>query len=100
MSKKDESCATILFAIALIPALLLGNSYSIVSLWRWFAVPLGAPAIGMAHAFGIGLLLEALKSSGRAAPKEDETIWTAAIYGVVRCLAIYGAGYLAHLVMT
>ena len=100
MSKKDESCATILFAIALIPALLLGNSYSIVSLWRWFAVPLGVPAIGMAHAFGLGILLEALKSSGRSTPKEDQTIGSVAIEGVVRCLFIYGLGYVAHLVMT
>lgn len=40
-------------------------------LWFWFIVPFGAPAIGMAHAFGLLLLKHGLARS--RAPKSKES---------------------------
>jgi hypothetical protein len=36
-----------------VPAALL-NGYALATLWQWFVVPLGLPAIGFAHAYGLG----------------------------------------------
>lgn len=36
---------------------VLFNGYAISVLWRWFAVPLGVPAISVAHGIGIDLLM-------------------------------------------
>lgn len=38
-----------------IPASLF-KAYTLATCWMWFAVPLGLPAVGWAHAYGIGLL--------------------------------------------
>ena len=36
---------------AMVPSALL-RGYVLATLWRWFVVPLGMPAIGWAHAYG------------------------------------------------
>lgn len=47
--------------IALVIALSLWSAWGVVTLWGWYAVPLGAPIIGYWHAAGISLLLHMLK---------------------------------------
>jgi hypothetical protein len=58
--EKEDGCAAALSKVAL----LLGGGffrvYAITVLWRWFAVPLGIPAVGFWHVCGIGVLLGAL----------------------------------------
>ncbi len=98
--KKVESCLAILFVTALLPVILLGNAYTIVALWRWFVVPFGLPAIGMAHAYGLTVLFEALKPSRHSSPEEDQKVWVLATMAMGRCALVYGLGYLAHLVMS
>lgn len=39
-------------------------------LWRWFAVPLGFPVIGIAHAIGLSMLVH-MMASGISARKSD-----------------------------
>ncbi len=99
-AKQEESCSAILFATALLPVIFLGNAYAIVALWRWFVVPLGPPAIGMAHAFGLTVLFDSLGLGGRSTPKEGQPLWLMALIAVARCAFVYGLGYLAHLVMS
>ena len=45
--------------ITLLVAMLIGNTlmagYVLFVFWGWFVVPLGVPAIGIIHAFGIAL---------------------------------------------
>lgn len=43
---------------AMVPSALL-RGYVLATLWQWFVVPLGMPAIGWAHAYGIAALLVA-----------------------------------------
>jgi hypothetical protein len=57
--EKKESWASICVALSLFPAVMLLTAYTIKSLWWWFAVPLRLPAIGLAHAYGIELLVSA-----------------------------------------
>jgi len=45
------------FAFAVLAA------FTISLLWGWFAVPLGLPVIGMAHAFGLSMLVRTLAAS-------------------------------------
>ena len=44
--------------LALVPPLILWNSWILSVLWGWFVVPLGIPAIGVAHAFGLFILVK------------------------------------------
>jgi len=63
MSANDEAYAalgklsTALGALALVPLLALFRAWVALKMWVWFAIPLGAPAIGMAHAYGLCLLI-------------------------------------------
>ena len=43
-------------SIALLAVGSLIRAYVLAQCWRWFAVPLGAPSIGMAHAYGLAML--------------------------------------------
>lgn len=54
--------AVLLFVVA-----ILSLSFALSGLWALFVVPLGLPAIGMAHAYGLSLLI----SMFRLNPKKD-----------------------------
>lgn len=43
--------------LALSVPLVLLDAAVLATLWRWFAVPLGAPAVGLAHMVGIATLV-------------------------------------------
>jgi hypothetical protein len=47
--------------IALVLALLAGSvlwtGFVLSTLWAWFLIPLGAPAVGVIHAAGIGMIV-------------------------------------------
>lgn len=44
--------------------------FEVSTLWRWFARPLGAPALGIGHAVGLAMLTSALTY----APRESSTV--------------------------
>lgn len=52
---------TFLLSIAGIPL----NAYAFLVLWRYFAIPIGAPSIGFAHAMGLLLFWGFLKPRDR-----------------------------------
>lgn len=45
-----------LLIAAMLPSWPL-NAWILAKLWAWFLVPLGVPAVGMAHGYGIWVLL-------------------------------------------
>jgi hypothetical protein len=47
---------------------MLYYAWTLTVLWTWFLVPLGMPAIKLAHAYGIGLIAGLFK----AAPNETK----------------------------
>lgn len=46
---------TVIHILCLFAAGVLG-AFVLVQLWAWFMLPLGVPAIGVAHAYGIGVI--------------------------------------------
>ncbi len=60
-------------AIALIPLLTILRGLVLSTLWRWFLVPLGAPAIGIAAAIGISVIVAMLTANPHAATNEKTT---------------------------
>ena len=75
----------------------------VVVLWGWFAVPLGLPTIGVAHAVGISALVALVVAAPVPKSAEDDDEWEE-IYRLVR-ISLYRAflalavGYGAHLAM-
>ena len=43
-------------SIALLAVGSVIRAYVLAQCWKWFALPLGAPSIGMAHAYGLAML--------------------------------------------
>lgn len=90
------------------------RAFVIAALWRWFAQPLGLPAIGMAHAYGFGLLINYVSAGGTVKDRDiadlavsrdatsDERRWYVMIH-VSRYLLVpamvLGFGYLARTIM-
>ena len=53
-----------LVAMVFIGPLLLWRGFALSCLWEWFAVPLQAPALGVAHATGLFLILRLVRAGG------------------------------------
>ena len=52
-----EKFLLVMGGVALFVFQLLLTMFTISTIWGWFIVPLGAPVIGMAQAYGISLIL-------------------------------------------
>ena len=72
--------------IGVVEALLKGFVLSV--LWGWFAVPLGVPAIGIAGAIGIALLVGMLSHQAGKDDREIEEIIGASLGGPILVLII------------
>jgi hypothetical protein len=59
MSDLQKSLWKLGFVLALIPVGIYFWAQAYYSLWTWFAVPLGAPVVSMAHAYGLSCLARA-----------------------------------------
>lgn len=55
LTKQENGLYAILILVLLIPGAIY-YAWAFSYLWLWFLVPLGLPAIGVAHAFGLGIL--------------------------------------------
>lgn len=56
--------------VAILTTLL--GAFTTTQLWGWFGVPLGLPAIGLAHAIGISLLVNNFKTLPNINKKEPD----------------------------
>lgn len=61
MSNKGIAGLLVIGIVLSLPVAFFLNLYAMTHLWLWFIVPLGVPAIGMAHAWGILILKEFLR---------------------------------------
>jgi hypothetical protein len=93
------------------------RAFVLAMCWRWFAVPIGAPAVGWAHAYGLGVLatlgtltLPAIKdrdvadaagSVEREATTSERAVYVAATVSRMWLLPslMLGFAYVAHLAM-
>ncbi|MEN6549980.1 MAG: hypothetical protein ABFE07_28385 [Armatimonadia bacterium] len=80
--------------LLLAPSMLLGG-WILRTMWGWFIVPLGAPAISLWHAMGLFLTVRLFV--GMATKERKEHPLMLAIEGAVVGLALLGIGALVHL---
>ena len=82
----------ILLAILMIVAISLFSAFTIATLWGWFIVSLGVPAIGYAQAYGIALFFGVLMGTRgmRVAGKDEGYLLVVGIMLNVVALALGG----------
>lgn len=49
--------------VAVMVVLALFGAFTISTLWAWFVVPLGVKSIGMAHAYGLSVIVSVFMGS-------------------------------------
>lgn len=87
------SLFTVVGLLTIVPAAILYGGFVLWCLYCWFAVPLGAPAMGLAHAIGVRSLLVILTPVS-ASSKEN-----AFRDSLIRLTLALVVGYTAHLSM-
>ena len=84
------------FAVALAHAVAIPTAaVQVRLLWQWFAVPAGAPPVGVAHAFGLALLAAAMSP----APTGPTTLRREVTGRLARAAQRVVLGFVAHGVM-
>ena len=87
----------IISVVILVPSALL-TAFVVATMWGWFVVPLGAPHLGMAHAYGLGTLISYV-AMARPKPDTDSPWWQTLANAVGQHLAAsgyaLGAGWIA-----
>ena len=68
-------------------------------LWEWFVVPLNIPPIGLAHAYGLVMIVSLLVYRFDIATKEDQGIVTDLIGRFVFNAATIAIGAITHYFM-
>jgi hypothetical protein len=66
------AAGVLIVMVGLITAAILVHGFVLKLMWAWFLVPLGLPALGLAHACGLGLLARYLTWQRIPKSEEDE----------------------------
>ena len=77
-TKTEELYKNLLVLFVSIGLLFL-SAYVTLCMWRWFVVPLGAPSIGYAHAYGLSLMAAFHTRSPLVKKETDDhakNVWT------------------------
>ena len=85
--------------MALIPLSIMFNAFVLHKMWAWFVVPLGVAPIGLAHAWGLAILIGMFTISLKRGTKDKkEQLAQAAILlsGPIFTLLF---GWIAHSLM-
>jgi len=93
--------------LGLVVALGVLRGWVLSYLWLWFLVPVGVPAIGVAHAMGMSLLISLFTSHAASRDAEMKEGWDAFRYLTTKllgyaatALTFLGFGYILAAVMT
>jgi hypothetical protein len=97
--KKYEDLVKAILALLLVVPLYVFEGIVFRSYWHWFVLPLGAPAITLSHAVGLGLFVGFLRYSYK---KTDDDYDSLKAIGVTTFVTLYiwGLGAATHAVMT
>jgi len=79
---------------AIIVPLAMLRGFVLSTMWAWFVVPLGLPAIGIALAIGLSLTVGLFSG---LSPKRDEKPWVQIAAGFVAPLLTLFCGWLVHM---
>lgn len=72
MNDKTKGCLALLSVPFFMAAGMVTYAWAAQTLWNWFAVPLGAPPVTMAQAYGLSALLWLLTSHYQKSEKNDD----------------------------
>lgn len=81
-------------SLLLFAPLIMLDGWAVRKLWHWFAVPLGAPALTLAMACGVALLVRTLR--GQHVQKETPEWSKLVAAGLMGPLVAVGMGALIH----
>ena len=90
-----ETAGKLLVGMAVIVLMGFLGALVMQTYWGWFVVPLNAPPIGLAHAYGLAMFVGYLKHNP-SAKTEDSSFWEAVLVGVVYCAFALLFGYIVH----
>lgn len=95
---------TIIALFALLIAASLADAWVFVRVWRWFAMPLGAPALGYWASFGLLLLVRFARPQEAHVEREGEgkvktPLWNFTFRVLLYPAIVYGIGAFAHAMM-
>lgn len=85
--------AALLVILAIAPVLII-HGYVISIMWGWFVVPLGVPAIGIAHAIGLAGMLGALNVAKSSDKVEGRAMAWIMDMLLIRPAIILGIGWI------
>jgi hypothetical protein len=91
--KSDGADTTVLLICsALIAPLFMWKGYTLSVLWSWFVVPLGLPAVGMWHAAGLLLIVEASRARVEKEVSKTDVVEAVAVQAIAWAFAL-GLGF-------
>jgi putative flippase GtrA len=82
--------------VGLIAAFAMLRGWTVSILWEWFLVPLGLPALGIAHAIGISLAVAFLthQTDTKKDDRESQEAGLQIFTQVLTCLGTLGVGWI------
>lgn len=96
MNQKSDFLSVVGLLVMLFLAVIASGGVMSI-LWMWFLVPLGLPAISVAHAIGLSLLSSLLIGRGNVTKHEDMGVAIGTAIGTL--IVTLGLGWLVHLFM-
>lgn len=101
METVSKAIGLIAICLAGLVGLAVLRGFVLASLWGWFVVPLGVPALGIAQAIGISLIVSLFLAHLARDKSDDEGEgWKRLGLTMVRALSItllsWGAGAIVH----
>lgn len=85
----------VLVFTALSIGMTLWEGYALMVLWRWFLTPLGLPAVGMAHAIGIALIVNLLTHQASSNAFDYERVEQSIAWSLIAPTVALVVGWLA-----
>lgn len=101
-NREKEDVSWIWYALVVVgaPLTLLLRAFVLCRLWAWFVVPLGVTSIGMAHAYGltiiVGMLREYRSQSGDEKRDTPTVVLTSLLTGIFVPLLAWAIGAAVH----
>lgn len=74
------------------------RGWAVLMLWGWYAVPLGAPVIGLAQAWGVSWLVSLLTWQQMPRDEDADPIYGVVLSATISLLAV-GIGWIVSLAL-
>ena len=82
-------------ALALTIVYMVVNGWAVSVLWGWFVVPLGVPAVGIAHAIGLRCIVALCKTPKYKEPDDKHSIENS-VFGIVSSVVGVGVAWIVY----